>query len=296
MDYLTIKSMPDKKINYTTSTVQSKDGTTISYRQLGKGPGVVLVHGGLEFSGSHMELAEALADGYTVYLPDRRGRGTSGPFGPDYSIEKEVEDLHALITKTHARAVFGLSSGAAICLQAALRLSEITKAVIYEPPLSIDGSFPLDWVRSYDQAVTKGDPAGALAIAMKHTQMLGRMPLPVWLLRPFLKKFVLRSKAAPGEITMRELIPTFHYDNRLLEDIGEHWRDFKDIQAEVLLMGGSRSPRFLKTALTALEESLPDVRRIDFSGLNHTGPSNKNMGGDPVRVAAEMKNFLGSLQ
>ncbi|HLY30190.1 MAG TPA: alpha/beta hydrolase, partial [Ktedonobacterales bacterium] len=60
---------------YTTGFVTSKDGVTIGYRQLGHGPGVVLLHGAMETAQSHMQLATAMADAFTVYLPDRRGRG-----------------------------------------------------------------------------------------------------------------------------------------------------------------------------------------------------------------------------
>src|SRR4029453_1234848 len=76
---------------YTTGFVTSKDGTTIGYRQFGHGPGVVLLHGTMSSAHNHMQLAEALADAFTVYVPDRRGRGLSGPFSKDYSIQTEVE-------------------------------------------------------------------------------------------------------------------------------------------------------------------------------------------------------------
>src|SRR5947209_5157596 len=123
---------------YTTGSVPSQDGTTISYRQLGQGPGVVLVHGAMESAQSHMQLAEALAATFTVYVPDRRGRGLSGPYGEDYSILKEVEDIDALLTKTGTHHVFGVSSGGLIGLQAALILPAIHKAAIYEPALLIN--------------------------------------------------------------------------------------------------------------------------------------------------------------
>src|SRR6476646_5320940 len=71
-----------------TASVTSKDGTTIGYRQLGHGPGLVILHGTAESSHSHIELAEALADAYTVYLPDRRGRGLSGRYGLGYGVAK----------------------------------------------------------------------------------------------------------------------------------------------------------------------------------------------------------------
>src|SRR5262249_25070500 len=103
----------------TIDSVISKDGATIGYRQLGHGPGIVALHGAMESSKSHMQLAEALAGRFTVYLPDRRGRGLSGPYGDGYNMQREVEDLDALLTKTGARRGFGVSAGGLICLHAA---------------------------------------------------------------------------------------------------------------------------------------------------------------------------------
>src|SRR5713226_10236531 len=134
----------------TTGFVTSQDGTTIGYRQLGHGQGVVLVHGAMESVQSHMQLAEALAATFTVYVPDRRGRGLSGPYGKDYSIQKEVEDLDALLTKTGAHNVFGVSSGGIICLQAALTLPALHKAAIFEPPFFINGA-PTAVLARFDQ-------------------------------------------------------------------------------------------------------------------------------------------------
>lgn len=103
----------------TTGAVISKDGTTIGYRQLGQGPGVVVLHGTMSSGQNHSQLAEALADDFMVTLPDRRGRGLSGPHRGDEGIQSEVEDLDALLTKTGAHQVFGVSSGAIIVLQPA---------------------------------------------------------------------------------------------------------------------------------------------------------------------------------
>ena len=103
--------------HYITDSVPSKDGATIGYRQLGHGPGVLLLHGTASSAHNHMQLAEALADGFTVYVPDRRGRGLSGQYSGDYSIQKEVEDLKAVLTKTDVHNVFGVSSGGLILLQ-----------------------------------------------------------------------------------------------------------------------------------------------------------------------------------
>src|SRR5674536_392631 len=73
--------MDTKSQTFTSSSVTSSDGTIIGYRQLGSGSGIILVHGGASASQSYMKLGALLSDTFTVYIPDRRGRGLSGPFG-----------------------------------------------------------------------------------------------------------------------------------------------------------------------------------------------------------------------
>lgn len=267
---------------YRTDTVLSQDGTRIGYRQLGQGPGLVLVHGGLASAASHQQLADALSHQFTVYLPDRRGRGMSGPFGDGYTLQKEVEDLDALLTQTDTHLLFGHSSGAIICLQAALTLSTVQKLAIYEPPLSINGSFSLAWLKAFDREVHRGDFAEAAVIATKGTQQFGHT-LPRWLLKGMARLLL-------GD--MLALVPTFHYDAQLALETQDTWQNFKQIQAPVLLLGGRRSPAYLKTALATLEHLLPHVQRVEFAGLNHGGPGNPNRGGQPALVAAALSRFF----
>src|ERR1051325_5923188 len=96
---------------FSTDQVISADGTLIGYRQIGSGPGLVIEHGGACASHHYLRLAELLSDSYTVYLPDRRGRGLSGPKGENYSIEKEIDDIRAILQKTHDRMLFGHNGG-----------------------------------------------------------------------------------------------------------------------------------------------------------------------------------------
>src|SRR2546423_1594204 len=105
---------------YSTGSVVSKDGTIIGYRQVGNGPAVILLHGAMESAQSHMQVAEALADRFTIYLPDRHGRGLSGPYREDHSIETDVQDMAALLRKTGAPDVLGGSSGPLFWPQSAL--------------------------------------------------------------------------------------------------------------------------------------------------------------------------------
>jgi pimeloyl-ACP methyl ester carboxylesterase len=122
----------------------SEDGTEIGYRIIGAGPGAVLLHGAMQSSHSFMTLGSVLANRFTVYIPDRRGRGLSGPFNPGYSLQTEVDDLRRLIDRTGARNIFGLSSGALIALETALSEREISRLALYEPPLDV-GRSPSPW-------------------------------------------------------------------------------------------------------------------------------------------------------
>src|SRR5690348_2221852 len=101
--------------------VISKDGTRIGYSVFGSGPAIVLVYGSLcwRASGPSGPLAEQLKDRLTVYTYDRRGRGESGDTKP-YAIQREVEDLDAVIDAAGGKAVvYAISSGVLLALAAA---------------------------------------------------------------------------------------------------------------------------------------------------------------------------------
>src|SRR6266852_364702 len=194
---------------YTTGSVTSQDGATIGYRQLGHGPGIVLVQGAMGSAHNFMHLAGALSDTFTVYVPDRRGRGLSDlPYSKDYSIQKEVEDLDALLAKTGARSVFGLSSGALISLQATLTLPAIHKVAIFEPPLFINGA-PTAMLPRLEKEIAQGKVAAALITGMKGAQMGPPIfnVIPRWLLE-LLINMAMKSedkKGSGGYVPMRAL-------------------------------------------------------------------------------------------
>ena len=286
---------------YTTSSVTSRDGTSIGYRQLGHGPGVVVLHGAMESAGSHMALAEALSDSFTVYLPDRRGRGMSGPYRDDYSVRKDVEDLNALLTKTGAHFVFGVSSGAIICLHAALALPAIRRAAIFEPPLLVNNSTSAALLRRYDEEIAQGKVAAALVTGMK----AARLGPPILDLIPRvvlerLTRTMLVSddrRATAGDVTVRMLAPTLHYDFELAIESQDGLEAFRSISAGVLLLGGGKSPAFLKAGLDALERLLPSAQRVEFPGLAHSAAGNPDepmtgRGANPERVAEELRRFF----
>src|SRR5207253_10425267 len=118
--------------------VVSKDGTAIAFEQFGEGQPLVLVVGAFNDRSTGAPLAASLAPHFSVFTYDRRGRGESGDTAP-YAVEREIEDLAALIAEAGgAAAVFGYSSGANLALQAAASGLPITRLALYEAPYLVD--------------------------------------------------------------------------------------------------------------------------------------------------------------
>jgi pimeloyl-ACP methyl ester carboxylesterase len=284
-----------------TGSVRSRDGTTIGYRRVGEGPGLVVLHGAMESSRSHIQLAEALADSFTVYLPDRRGRGLSGPYPVDYTVRTEVDDMAALLAESGAHYVFGVSSGAIIWLHAALELPAIRKAAIFEPPLLIDEVKSPPLMRRFDQQIAQGKVAAALITGMKAARLAPPIfdRIPRWLLERLTAAMLASEdkQAAAGDATMRRLAPTLHYDFELVMRSQGALDRFGAITADVLLLSGTKSPAYLVASVDALERVVPRAQRVRLSGLDHSASGNSTdpltgRGADPGRVAEELRRFF----
>ena len=282
-----------KEPRYETHSVESRDGTAIGYRQLGTGPGLVLVHGSGQSSQNFMKLAEALSGAFTVLVPDRRGRGLSGPFGETYGLRSECDDLRAIMAQTGAGFIFGLSSGAVICLRAALTVPEVLKAALYEPPLPVGGWSPAFWVDRYDEEIAKGDLASAFVTAMKGTQSVPRF-VPRFALVPLVRVALERadvSKVGPDDVHPLTLITTLHYDAQLVRETEGGLDEYRRVAIPVLLLGGSRSPAYLRRSLDVLAGLLPRRSRVQLHGVGHTAADNS---GRPELVARQLRAFFGS--
>src|SRR6266487_5948545 len=153
--------------------VQSADGTTIAFDQLGKGPAIILVGGALEqraMDSETAQLAPLLAQHFTVFHYDRRGRGDSTDTQP-YALEREIEDIEALIDEAGGEAfVFGISSGAALALEAAIKLpGKIKKLAMYEPPYFSDETVRQAWIdyrKQLKEVLAEGRQGDAVALWM----------------------------------------------------------------------------------------------------------------------------------
>ena len=281
-----------------TGQVISRDGTRIGYYRLGHGPGLVLLHGSMESARSHTQLAQALADAFTVYLPDRRGRGLSGPYASDYSVRQEVDDLDALLTETGAHNVFGVSASGLVALEAARTLPAVHKIAVYEPAL-LTSKQRNDWLVRFDKEMAEGDVAAAMVTSMKGLQLappiVNIMPTRLLVAATNLALKSEDKKAVPGEITMRMLAPTLHYEGALIAEMTGAVERFRSVRADVLLLGGSKGLRLFQPGLDTLERVLPHARRVVFPGLDHGASadvSSRNRGGKPDVVAAELRRFF----
>ncbi len=277
-----------------TGFVTSKDGTTIGYRQVGQGPGLLILHGSMSTGYNHMQLAEGLADEFTVYLPDRRGRGLSGPYREDHTIRRDIQDLDALLSQTGAQDVFGVSIGAIICLQAALDLPAIRRVAVYEPPLLIKD--PALLLQRFDAEMARGNTAAALVTAMKGTQMGPRIfdLLPRWLLELMTRQMVsgMEKNGTGDYLSFGALAPTLHYESQVYIDMVGKLDAFKAICNEVLLLGGARSATHFTAALDVLATILPTATRLELPAVGHGASWNTDVGGKPKVVAAELRSFF----
>jgi pimeloyl-ACP methyl ester carboxylesterase len=281
-----------------TGSVVSNDGTTIGYLRFGSGPALVVYHGAMTSAHSFTQLAGDLAARHTVYVPDRRGRGLSGPFPADYSIATEVADLEAVLDASGAHDVFAISAGALVAMQTALTDPRIQRLALYEPALSVNGSLEPAMDR-LDKDIAAGNAAGALVTGMLEADL--GPPIFKVMPRALLERMTSSTmkseekKAAPGDVTMRMLAPTQHYDFELIHELSGTLERYRALTAKVLLLGGSKSPGWARVALDALERTIPNVSCAELAGLDHGGPTNPsaiNRASNPDEVAEALRRFF----
>jgi len=270
----------------------SRDGTVIGYRQIGGGPGLVLLPGAMQSSLNFTRLATFLAGNFTLYLPDRRGRGLSGPPGADYGIDSEVDDLSAVLAQTGARDIFALSSGAIATLWTALRHPQaFDRIALYEPPVPVGSPSPLDFAPRYEADLAAGDIAAAMVSAMKGTgdrrDWFTNLPRPLLTL---MMRMALRGAGEEAAL-IRALVPTVHYDIRLVAATAGQAQRFGAIRLPVLLMGGDNSNPYLGVALDALQRALPQAERMELKAIGHMAADNV---GKPRLVANALGRFFAS--
>ena len=241
--------------------VISKDGTPIAFDQSGHGPALILVTGALTTRADWSHLAACLAPHFSVFAYDRRGRGESGDTMP-YAVEREVEDLDALLTEAGGSAfVFGHSSGAALALETAVQLGKkVKKLAMYEVPYNDDHEAQRAW-RAYIQQLTellaanrRGD---AVALFMQYVGMPAEQ--------------IKAMRQAPAWPQLEAIAPTLAYDHTAIlgKDGSVPIERAAHVLVPTLVMNGGGSYPFMYETARALSQAIPHAQLRTLEGQTH---------------------------
>jgi pimeloyl-ACP methyl ester carboxylesterase len=255
--------------------VTSRDGTTIAFDRMGDGPPVILVCGGSTDRMANQGLAAELAGDFTVYNYDRRGRGDSGDT-PPYAVEREVEDIAAVIDAAGGSAhLYGTSSGAALAMEAAASGLPVRKLVMWEPPYRLDGrsDLPADTASVYRDLVAAGRRGDAVEYFM--AKVVGLPP-----------DFVAGARQAPFWAQQEALAHTLAYDAEIMGDYRIPVERAKAVHVPTIVINGGASFGFMGETADALAKLIPNAQRRTLDGQRHDA--------DPAVLAASLKQFFAA--
>ena len=246
-------------------TVTSKDGTTIAFDQSGRGPALVLVGGMFEQRAMDSETARLaalplLGQHFTVYHYDRRGRGDSTDTQP-FAVEREIEDIAALIDAAGGSAyLFGISSGAALAMEAAVKLgAKVKKLAMYEAPYNDDAEGRRAWKEFRQQladTLAAGRRAEAVGLFMTllgvpADQLAGMREYPMWPMWEAIAPTIAYDAAALGE---EAAVPT---------------QRAARVAAPTLILDGGASYPFMHATAAALANAIPQAQHRTLEGQTH---------------------------
>jgi Alpha/beta hydrolase family len=267
--------------------VTSKDGTSIAYDRQGSGPAVILIGGGLDDGSENAPLVPELAERFTVYNYARRGRGDSGDTLP-YALEREFEDLHALIDQAGGSAhLYGVSSGGALAIEATAAGLAVDRLAVYDVPYLVADDAARRWRRYVEElrAVLAEDRRGdALELFMRlagssEEEIAGARSSPYW----------------PG---LEGIAHTLAYDAACIGSDGRPPTDrLAAITRPTLALTGGVSPDaqagmgglpadFFDRAADAIAAAVPRAERLTLAGQGHVA--------DPKAVAGVLERFFAA--
>ena len=238
--------------------IRSSDGTQIAYDRLGGGEPIVLVSGASTSRAVHFELANLLASDFTVLNYDRRGRGDSGDTLP-YSVEREIEDIDALVRAAGgSAALFGNSSGAVLALRAAASGMGITRLALWEPPFQVDPDARRRW-EEYTSKLSGLLAAGGRGDAM--VLFMSTVGVP--------QQAIAGMRQSPGWPGMEALAPTLAYDAAVVGDGTVPTRLFSSVKIPTLVLTGGSSGPWAENAARALMAAMPSAEHRILERQTH---------------------------
>jgi pimeloyl-ACP methyl ester carboxylesterase len=247
-------------------TVRSKDGTSIAYERRGSGPPLAMVHGTTVDHSRWGGIVSSLAEHFTLYMVDRRGRGGSGD-GQAYSIEREFEDVVAVLESTEIHAsVLAHSYGAICSLEASRLTTRIAKMVLYEPPLPVSSETPIfaaHLAERLECLLASGDRAAVVETFLRDVVHLGERDI----------ERVRRSSSWPMRL---QTAPTIPREVAAASTYRLHAKDLAHVRVPTLFLVGSLSPGYLHAATAMASAAMQGSRVETLRGQGHvamsTGP------------------------
>ena len=240
-------------------TATSKDGTPIAYWRSGEGPPLVLVHGTAADHGRWAPVLSAFEERFTVCAVDRRGRGGSGDSNDYYAIEREFEDVAAVVDSVGEPAYLLAHSYGALCaLESALLTRNVRKLVLYDPGIEVAGQevYPPEVIDRLEMLLGAGDRDGVVATTMR--EVAGLPPEVVEYMRSQLA-WQARVEAAHTIPRALRAVKAYRFDPERFGDLG----------VPTLMLSGGESPAALRKAAEAVEETLPDSGIVVMAGQGH---------------------------
>ncbi len=245
-------------------TVRSKDGTTIAYSKTGNSRALVLVDGAFCYRehGVTPNLLPLLTSSFTVYSYDRRGRGQSNDTSP-YSVDKEIDDLRAIVDVTNEIPyILGLSSGAALLIQAVNKGIKAEKIALFEPPYVVvnenDIAPPENAKEALETLVAKGRRGDAVKYFM--VKVMGMPAIFVWLFKMFGGKLYTRNEGVAH---------TLPYDIAIMGNFSVPKVHTSNITLPTLVIGGERSPKKLLNAVKNTAANISGAEICLLKGQSH---------------------------
>lgn len=233
--------------------VRSADGTPIAWSRTGSGPDLVMVHcvGVSRVTTPQPTLGDALAEHFTVWTYDRRGKGESGN-AADYDVQREVEDLTAVIGLTAGPVtVYGFSSGATLSLIAAEAGAPIQRLALLEPPLFDDADDEHTLRTEGERRLAEGPEA---LHRWFQTEIVG------------VPEHVLAELPPPAEETLRDVSSLLH---ELTFLPGTPARRFASVSQPTLLIASDSTAPEILTWGRELEAAMPNARVTVLPGEWH---------------------------
>jgi pimeloyl-ACP methyl ester carboxylesterase len=262
--------MPDPALETTTSA----DGTTIGYLRLGAGPALVITHGSVATSEQWIP-AGHLAEHFTCYVHDRRGRGRSGDT-TTYSMATEVADIAAMMSVAGAGAhLLGHSYGALCTLAYAETHPLDGTLLLFEPPLAVDGPVAGPGLSAYRDLVEAEDLDSAFAFALVN---FVRVPAEAV---PEIRRTPLWDACVP-------LASTWVRELEQIDALGDDLRHYAAIDAPVHLIAGTLTTPFLYKSAHTLVDVVPQATITDLPGRDHFAHLV-----DPAQFAATVRTAIG---